>query len=101
MNIKKREAVVADKTIFISCVVPVYNEEAVIAAFIPELLAMLQSLTRQFEIIIVDDGSTDATVQKIMMLAQTYPLKYLVLSRNFGKEIALTAGIEHATGELT
>ncbi len=84
----------------ISCVVPVYNEAAVIEAFIERLQAQLRGLTQRFEIIVVDDGSRDATVAKLINMPKAYQVKLLGLSRNFGKEVALTAGLEHATGDV-
>lgn len=97
----QRQQVIQNKSVFISCVVPVYNEEAVINDFIASLQQSLRALTNRFEIIIVDDGSRDHTVEKIQQLPKDYNVKLLGLSRNFGKEIALTAGIEHAQGDVT
>lgn len=95
-----RLLLVQNKTVFISCIVPVYNEEAGIVSFIEQLQASLSTLSERFEIIVVDDGSRDQTVSKVQALIQGYPVKLLGLSRNFGKEIALTAGIEHASGDV-
>lgn len=89
-----------NKSVYISCIVPVFNEEAVIESFIQQLQAALSNLTTRFEIIVVDDGSRDSTAQKILALPKTYHVKFLGLSRNFGKEIALTAGLEHASGDV-
>lgn len=88
------------KDLFISCVVPVFNEEAIIEPFIAALHKTLAALTKHFEIIIVDDGSRDKTVEKIQQISINYPVKLLGLSRNFGKEIALTAGIDHCRGDV-
>jgi len=101
MNLSQRQQAIQDKTVFISCVVPVYNEEAVAADFIISLQQALRDLTNHFEIIVVDDGSRDATVEKIQQLPKGGNIKLLALSRNFGKEIALTAGIEHSQGDVT
>lgn len=100
MPIKNRQLALQNKTVSISCIVPVYNEEAVILVFLASLQKVLGELTQQFEIIIVDDGSRDQTVQKILSLPKNPHIKLLGLSRNFGKEVALTAGIEHASGEV-
>lgn len=97
---KSRQLALQDKTIFISCVVPVFNEEAVINAFITQLYSALREVTQRFEIIVVDDGSRDLTVEKIRELPKEYQVKLLGLSRNFGKEIALTAGVEHSSGDV-
>ena len=100
MDIEKRQATLQNKTVFISCIVPVYNEEKNIESFIVALHTLLCELTHQFEIIVVNDGSEDQTVQKILVLSERYPIKLLGLSRNFGKEIALTAGLQHCSGEV-
>jgi glycosyltransferase involved in cell wall biosynthesis len=101
MHPNQRQQALQDKSVFISCVVPVYNEEAVVSDFVVSLQQALRGLTNHFEIIIVDDGSRDHTVEKVQQLPKDYHVKLLALSRNFGKEIALTAGIEHAQGDVT
>ncbi len=83
----------------ISCVVPAYNEAANLRLLIPQLSATLATLSSRFEIIVVDDGSTDDTAFAVVELAASYPVKCLFLSRNFGKESALTAGIHEARGD--
>lgn len=84
----------------ISCVVPAFNEEANIGKFIPALAAMLKTLSPNYEIVVIDDGSADNTVATALKLLPEYPLTVLELSRNFGKEHALTAGIDHARGDI-
>lgn len=100
MRHQERLERVKNRRVFISCVVPVYNEEAVVSAFIEALSAELFELSERFEIIMVDDGSRDHTVEKIIPHTASGHVKLLALSRNFGKEIALTAGIEHASGDV-
>lgn len=100
MHIEQRQAALENKTVFISCVVPVFNEEEVIELFMAKLQKGLRELTSNFEIIVVDDGSRDHTVDKIRSLPKSYHIKLLGLSRNFGKEVALTAGIEHCAGDV-
>ncbi|WP_219210855.1 glycosyltransferase family 2 protein [Variovorax boronicumulans] len=85
----------------ISVVVPAYNEEAVLWEFYSRLNLVFQSLTEfRCEVIFVNDGSTDAT-QKIIedIAAQCGYVTSIDLSRNFGKEIAMTAGLDHASGD--
>ena len=83
----------------LSCVVPAHNEEANLERFVHALAQAVRALTADFEIIVVNDGSRDATHEVAMaLLAQGLPLRYLALSRNFGKEAALSAGIDHARG---
>src|SRR5438445_1166891 len=100
MQLDQRASALKNKEVFISCVVPVYNEEANILAFIRNLHQVLSELSDRFEIIVVDDGSRDHTLEKIRHFPKDYPVKVLGLSRNFGKEIALTAGLEHSKGEV-
>ncbi len=100
ITIPSRETALKAKTVRISCVVPVYNEQEVIGNFVKALAEELDTLTHQFEIILVDDGSRDQSVAHIQALPAEYRVKLLGLSRNFGKETALTAGIEHATGDV-
>jgi glycosyltransferase involved in cell wall biosynthesis len=85
----------------ISCVIPAYNEARSLGALVPEVLTTLQTLSAQVEVIIVDDGSRDDTPAVMHALCARYPqVNYLKLSRNFGKEPALTAGIDAAQGDV-
>lgn len=87
----------------LSIVAPAFNEEAVLPAFHDELTRVLVTLQDQFdfEIVYVDDGSTDATPAILTRLALADPhVRFVRLSRNFGHQAALTAGLEHARGEL-
>lgn len=85
---------------FLSVVVPAYNEEAVLSEFHARLIEVLEDAGVDCEIIYVDDGSTDATASLLHDLRETDErVAVLELSRNFGKEIALTAGLDHATGD--
>ena len=84
----------------LSVVVPAYNEAASLPAFHARLRAVLDASLERWECLIVDDGSTDATVAVAEALREDDPrLGLLVLSRNFGKEIALTAGLDRARGQ--
>ena len=83
-----------------SIIVPVFNEESVIDEFSKRILAVMDSLGKPFEVIFVDDGSTDATFQKACERAsKSRAIKAIRLSRNFGHQIAITAGIDAASGE--
>ncbi len=83
----------------LSVVVPVLNEARSIAMLADRLEKALEALGNPFEVIIVDDGSTDGTLLALAALhAQDPRFKAISLSRNFGKEIAVAAGIRHATG---
>ena len=81
-------------------VVPAYNEAEVVEAFHDRLSAALAELPLSIEIVYVNDGSRDDTLPILRRLRQNDPRIAVVdLSRNFGKEIALTAGIDHARGD--
>jgi glycosyltransferase involved in cell wall biosynthesis len=83
----------------LSLVVPMYNEADVCQPFFMRVLPIIESTTDDFEIICVNDGSTDETLDILRELhAGNARIKVLNLTRNFGKEIALTAGLEHASG---
>ena len=82
-----------------SVVIPVYCESQGLFALLEELHQVLEPLDRPFEIILIDDGSPDDTWTILEQLCQSYPsLKAVRLSRNFGKEYALSAGLELAKG---
>jgi glycosyltransferase involved in cell wall biosynthesis len=80
--------------------VPFYNEAATIQAFADAILPVLDAVPdTQWEIVCVDDGSSDGTLLKLVALAQADPrFRVLEFSRNFGKEAALTAAIDAARG---
>ena len=85
----------------ISVVVPAYNEEAVLHDFHGRCAAVLEETGLRWEIVYVNDGSTDQTLATMVGLGESCPEVSIVdLSRNFGKEIALTAGLEYARGDI-
>jgi len=85
----------------ISLVIPVYNEEAVIPELIDRTLKSLKDITRNFEIILVDDGSTDNSLELLLdHRDKDDRIKILQLSRNFGHQAAYTAGMSHAQGDV-
>jgi glycosyltransferase involved in cell wall biosynthesis len=85
----------------ISIVVPCFNEENNIENFYREIIQVLKKNDNYlFEIVFVDDGSRDNTLNELLeVVAKDNRFKVIELSRNFGKEAALTAGIDHATGD--
>jgi len=84
----------------LSLVVPVYFEEECILQFIKETEVVLNTLNLEYEIVFIDDGSTDKTVDLIKHQAETKPfIKLIELSYNHGKQSAVTAGITYATGD--
>ncbi|QUB37558.1 glycosyltransferase family 2 protein [TM7 phylum sp. oral taxon 349] len=85
----------------ISVLIPAYNEQAVLAALFERLDALTASVKGyNFEFLFVNDGSRDETLEIIKRYAKTNRhVSYINLSRNFGKEIAMIAGIDHAQGD--
>lgn len=88
----------------LSVVVPVKNEEEAIAPFVERVRRSLEELDdpagQSFEIVFVDDGSTDSTLGQLRLANAADPrIRAVSLSRNFGKEAALSAGLDHARGE--
>lgn len=84
----------------LSVVVPAYNETEVLPAFHERLVTVLARLPLAAEIVYVNDGSTDETLKIMKSLRADDPRVAIVdLSRNFGKEIALSAGLDHAKGD--
>jgi polyisoprenyl-phosphate glycosyltransferase len=84
----------------LSVVVPSFNEAQVIPEFYSALIAGVASVDADVEIIFVDDGSKDATLPCVRGLAAADPrVRYVSLSRNFGKEAAMLAGLRRATGD--
>ncbi len=84
----------------LSLVIPLYNEQAVIGAFHARLATVLDRLESPAEIVYVNDGSTDRSLSLLLDMRQRDQRIAIVdLSRNFGKELALTAGLDHAQGD--
>lgn len=85
----------------ISVVVPVYNEEAVLPELCRRLRSTLETLSGDFEVIFVDDGSSDTSAAMIDQMNQEDPRFCAIhLSRNFGHQAAVTAGLEYARGDV-
>ncbi len=84
----------------ISLVIPIYNEESLIDKLIERSIKVLAGITDDFEILVVDDGSQDGSLEKLLQHRDKEKrIKILSLSRNFGHQAALTAGLEHAKGD--
>jgi glycosyltransferase involved in cell wall biosynthesis len=85
----------------LSIVVPVYDEEDSVGLLHESLTATLEALDRSYEIIVVDDGSTDRTYDRLAEVADRDPHVRLVkLRRNFGQTAAMSAGFDHACGRV-
>ena len=85
----------------ITIIVPCYNEEEVIELFYPEVQSCVEKIPDcEFNYIFVNDGSRDSTLEKLREIEKKYSnASYLSLSRNFGKESAMMAGIDYADGD--
>ena len=84
----------------LTVIVPLYNEASSLPTFMKELHAHLVDSCPRYRCLLVDDGSADRTWEVVQELRKTYPIEGLRLSRNFGKEAALCAGLELAEGEV-
>jgi len=84
----------------ISCVMPAFNEAENLPVVLADVTRQLAELTERWELIVVDDGSRDATPAAMLPWLVQPGVRYVRLSRNFGKEAALTAGIDRAGGEV-
>lgn len=83
----------------VSCVVPCYNEADNLARLLPLLGDALSQCARAWEVIVVDDGSTDASPLLLAAWSRRPGFRLIQLSRNFGKEAAMTAGLQAAAGD--
>ena len=84
----------------LSVVCPIYNEEQGLAAFFARIIPALEKTLQTFEIVCVNDGSTDTSLARLVDFQRRDPrIRVIDLSRNFGKEAALTCGIDHALGD--
>lgn len=84
----------------LSCVVPCRNEAVNLASLLPLLRQTLTACAARWEVILVDDGSTDSTALLLSGWARLPGFRVIQLSRNFGKEAALTAGLQAACGNV-
>jgi len=87
--------------VFVSLVAPLFNAASFVAAFIEEAQALLAENFTNYEIVLVDDASTDDTRRRIEELLGRYPcMRLLPLSRRMGEEVAIAAGLESAIGDF-
>jgi len=88
-------------TIMISLIIPVYNEKMVLPELTSRVRQVMDSIDKAFEVIIVDDGSTDGTMTELKAVHdRDNRFKILSLSRNFGHQAAYTAGLNYAKGDF-
>lgn len=87
---------------FISVVAPLHNDASYIEAYIEETVAILKAQYTNFELVLVDDGSTDNTVAVVSgLLGRLEGIRLLQLSREFGEEVAIAAGLDSVIGDYT
>ena len=88
----------------LSCIIPCYNEEAALPYFLQEIRKVADNMSTtfqlDFEILFINDGSRDKTLQILRQAAQEYKrIRYISFARNFGKEAAMYAGFQNCTGD--
>ena len=87
--------------VFVSVVAPLHNDADLVEPFVNELLETLTSCYENYEVVLVDDGSSDATVEIVTaLLARCAGLRLVRLSRHFGEEIAISAGLDSVIGDF-
>jgi glycosyltransferase involved in cell wall biosynthesis len=90
-----------NQQIKVSVVVPVFNEEANLRSMVAELQSVLDGAGLNYELLLIDDGSTDSSPSLLKELAADSPrIKVILLRRNFGQTAAMAAGFDHARGEV-
>ncbi|WP_321936494.1 glycosyltransferase family 2 protein [Paraburkholderia sp. J8-2] len=101
VGVEARRVAAAFEPPLISIVAPFYNEEDSVGAFFSQIVATMEAIESiRFEIVCVNDGSSDATLERLIFASQREPrIKVIDLTRNFGKEAALTAGLDEARGD--
>jgi glycosyltransferase involved in cell wall biosynthesis len=90
----------ANKNPHITVIVPAFNESLAIAATVKNIAQHLDELSSNWDIVVIDDGSRDQTADVVRGLPDKLNTTLVRFSRNFGKEYAITAGLEHAQGDL-
>ena len=84
----------------ITVIVPAFNEAAAITSTVANIAHHLQQLSPNWDVVVIDDGSRDQTANVVRALPKELNTTLVRFSRNFGKEYAITAGLEHASGDI-
>jgi len=86
----------------VSVIIPVYNENEILSELVTTLFNTLQDQPYSWEILFIDDGSSDGSYQQLKSIAEENPehIILIALRRNFGQTAAIAAGIDHATGDI-
>ena len=93
--------VAADQLVQISIVIPLYNEQDNVIPTYESLRGVMSELGRSYEILFIDDGSSDQTAARLVTIAARDPaVKIITLARNFGQTAAIMAGMDHVRGEV-
>ena len=93
---------VFSESVYLSLVVPCYNEETALSQVYADAIKICESINKSFELIFIDDGSKDATLKILRQIAHNDTrVHYISFSRNFGKEAAMLAGLQAAQGTYT
>lgn len=98
----KSATIAADRqnTVLVSIAVPVYNEKESLPELLSAVRRVMEATRYDYELVIVDDGSKDGTTEMLERAAATNPkIKALFFSRNFGHQIAITAALDHTSGD--
>ena len=86
---------------FVSVIAPLGNDADIIGAFIEETIAVLKKEYENYELVLVDDGSTDETVEKVSVLLPSVEcIRLIRLSRSFGRDIAIGSGLDTVIGDF-
>jgi dolichol-phosphate mannosyltransferase len=86
---------------FVSVVAPLRNDEDIVEAYVEDVLGVLRREYENYELVLVDDGSSDATVEKVSeLLKKNQCMRLIMLSRQFGQETALSAGLDSVIGDF-
>ncbi|MBN2174262.1 MAG: glycosyltransferase family 2 protein [Bacteroidales bacterium] len=90
-----------NKSPVLSVVIPVFNEQEILGELHERLVKSVSGITEDFELVFVDDGSHDRTFQRLIQITQSDPrVRYIRFSRNFGHQIAVTAGLDNCRGKV-
>src|SRR5262245_18155973 len=85
----------------VSVVVPLYHDGEILAPFLSDLVGVLESAYSHYEIVLVDDGSSDGTAERATGMLGLYDcIRFIRLSRHFGEEVAIWAGLNEAIGDF-